>query len=532
VPQGANAPTGSVTFNAYGPNDPTCSSPPAFTTTVSLSGAGTSAFSGNFTALIPGTYRWTASYGGDSNYSSQTTTCNDPNETVVVNQAMPSLSSAASSSVTVGGSLSDTATLSGGDNPGGTIMFKLFGPNDATCVGSPIFTSKVNTVNGNGTYASDPFTAFVSGTYNWVVTYSGDTNNQGASEACGAGSESVVVTAAATQVKLASSVNPSTPGQPVTFTATVEGRMPTGTVTFKDGSIPLGTATVDPSGTTVLTTSSLGAGSHSVTAVYSGDTNNRGSTSDAITQLVSSPSSNAPPSISIASPISRARYHYGQFVRARYACRPVDDGPAVRSCAGTVPNGSRIDTRRPGIHTFSVTAVDNAGDSAVKTVVYRVVPSNHAGVSRIGAHADGSVRFRLRLPGPGAVDVLETAWIDNYARSVKRHRQASRVLLQPAPERFVFARAHLTARKAGAITVIVKPNSAGRKLLARYRYQPVIRLWVSFTPTGGAQRDHGFYGLLLPDGSRSADRCAVAEGVSAERRYQHIQCDVGRRQTR
>ena len=289
---------------------------------------------------------------------------------------------------------------------------------------------------------------------------------------------------------------------------------------------------MDSNGTAALTTSSLGVGSHSVTAVYGGDTNNRSTTSDAITQVVSTPSSNVPPSISIASPISGARYRYGQSVRARYACSAVADGPAVRFCTGTVPNGSRIDTHRAGIHTFSVTAADSAGQSVVKTVVYRVRPSNHAAVSRIGAHADGSVRFRLRLPGPGAVDVLETAWIDNYARSTKRHRQASRVLLQPAPERFVFARAHVTAHKEGAITVTVKPNSAGRKLLAHYRYQPVIRLWVSFTPTGGTQRDHGFYGLLLPDGSRSADRCAVAEGVSAERRYQHIQCDAGHRQTR
>ena len=401
VPQGADAPTGSVTFNAYGPNDATCSNPPAFTTTASLSGAGTSASSGNFTPPVPGTYRWTASYGGDSNYSSQTTTCNDPNETVVVNQAIPSLSSTASPSVTVGGAVSDTATLSGGDNPSGTVMFKLFGPGDPTCVGSPIFTSKVNTVNGNGTYASDPFTASTSGTYRWVVTYSGDANNQGASAACGTDSESVAVTAATTQVKLASSVNPSAPGQPVTFTATVAGRSPTGTVTFKDGANTLGTGAVDSNGTAALTTSSLGVGSHSVTAVYGGDTNNRGTTSDAITQVVSAPSSNVPPSISIASPISGARYRYGQSVRARYACSAVADGPAVRFCTGTVPNGSRIDTHRPGIHTFSVTAADNAGQSVVKTVVYRVRPSNRAAVSRIGAHADGSVRFRLRLPGTG-----------------------------------------------------------------------------------------------------------------------------------
>jgi hypothetical protein len=73
----------------------------------------------------------------------------------------------------------------------------------------------------------------------------------------------------------------------VTFTATVTGSggTPTGTVTFKDGATTLGT--VPLSGTSAaFTTSSLAAGSHSITATYSGDANFGASTSPTLTQVV------------------------------------------------------------------------------------------------------------------------------------------------------------------------------------------------------------------------------------------------------
>ena len=70
-----------------------------------------------------------------------------------------------------------------------------------------------------------------------------------------------------------SSSNPSTYGQPVTFTAGVSASggpgSPTGTVTFSDGSAPLGTSPLN-SGVATLTTSSLATGSHTITASYPG----------------------------------------------------------------------------------------------------------------------------------------------------------------------------------------------------------------------------------------------------------------------
>ena len=102
------------------------------------------------------------------------------------------LTTQASANVAVGGQIHDTAFLSGGVNPTGTITFDLFGPGDTTCAGPALFTSAVP-VNGNGSYDSAGFTALVAGTYQWVANYSGDANNAAAVTACNDPDESVVV---------------------------------------------------------------------------------------------------------------------------------------------------------------------------------------------------------------------------------------------------------------------------------------------------------------------------------------------------
>ena len=88
-----------------------------------------------------------------------------------------------------------------------------------------------------------------------------------------------------TTTTLASSLNPSTPGQSVTFTATVSPSAATGTVTFKDGATTLGTGTLS-GGTATFTTSALTAGNHSLTAEYAGDSSYGASTSGALSQTV------------------------------------------------------------------------------------------------------------------------------------------------------------------------------------------------------------------------------------------------------
>src|SRR5581483_3800395 len=105
------------------------------------------------------------------------------------------------------------------------------------------------------------------------ATYGGDTNFGGS----GPATLTQNVAQGTTTTTLTSSQNPSTPGQSVTFTATVKVATgtgtPTGTVTFKDNGTAIGRGNLTPGGTSTFTTSTLAAGSHSITAVYSGDTN-------------------------------------------------------------------------------------------------------------------------------------------------------------------------------------------------------------------------------------------------------------------
>ena len=94
---------------------------------------------------------------------------------------------------------------------------------------------------------------------------------------------------AATTTVLASDANPSQYGQSVQFTATVNtagSNIPTGNVTFSEGSTVLATTTLNGSGQASFNTTSLSVGSHSITASYPGDNNSLASSSTAVVQVV------------------------------------------------------------------------------------------------------------------------------------------------------------------------------------------------------------------------------------------------------
>lgn len=102
----------------------------------------------------------------------------------------------------------------------------------------------------------------------------------------------LTVTKAASTTTLKASAASIAPGQSVTLTAHVASSttgMPTGTVSFYDGSAWLGTATLSSGAASWSTTSLSGGTSPSLTAVYSGDTNFTASTASAITIVVAAP---------------------------------------------------------------------------------------------------------------------------------------------------------------------------------------------------------------------------------------------------
>ena len=181
--------TGTITFKLWG--NATCAGSPVFTTTKPVTG-NASYTSAPFTPLAAGTYRWIASYGGDANNAAVTGACGDANESVTVYRRGPALTTQASPDVLLGGAISDTAMLSGTASGTGTISFALYGPNNASCSGAPIFTGSA-TVSGNGNYNSGNFTPTQAGVYRWIASYSGDANNLPVQGSCNDAGESVTV---------------------------------------------------------------------------------------------------------------------------------------------------------------------------------------------------------------------------------------------------------------------------------------------------------------------------------------------------
>jgi serine protease len=100
------------------------------------------------------------------------------------------------------------------------------------------------------------------------------------------------VQGAAASTVLTASPNPSITGQNVTFTATVSGNAPTGTVAFSVNAVTVpGCGTVPLTGTgssgiAQCATPNLPVGSYSIGAAYSGDANNASSSATPVTQTV------------------------------------------------------------------------------------------------------------------------------------------------------------------------------------------------------------------------------------------------------
>ena len=99
------------------------------------------------------------------------------------------------------------------------------------------------------------------------------------------GGATVMALKSATITLVSSNVNPSATGELVTFTATVSPAAATGTVTFMDGGINRGSASLS-GGVATYSTATFTSGDHTITAVYSGDSIYHGSMSAPLTQAV------------------------------------------------------------------------------------------------------------------------------------------------------------------------------------------------------------------------------------------------------
>ena len=276
-------PTGMITFELYDNN--TCTGPPIFSTTVAVAGNGD--YNAEFTPTAIGTYYWLASYSGDGSYSGSSHDCAVEGEIDTVIKATPSITTEANEVVVVGQDISDSATLSGGVTPTGTITFALYDNN--SCSGDAIFTQDVNVDSGNGTYGPVSYTTSATGMYYWLATYSGDANNNSATHDCDISGE--VDTVINASPSITTSANESViVGQDISDTAELTGGVnPTGTITFElwdndtctdlDGPVFSTSVAVSGNGTygpVSYTTDTVGT--FYWLATYSGDDNNNSAT--------------------------------------------------------------------------------------------------------------------------------------------------------------------------------------------------------------------------------------------------------------
>ena len=227
-----------------------------------------------------GSYTETATFSGDGNYSGSSSSQAD-NFAITPASATTAISSSSNPS-TYSQPVIFTATITGentlvkgrtntrknGAKPmdvGGTVTWSA----NTGCGTTPVTT-------GNPGVATCTTSALTVGTDAITAIYSGDSNHSGSTGTLNGGE---VVNQVSANVSIGSTLNPSVYGQAVSFTANVTGSTPTGIVRFRIDGNPFGAPITLASGSaTSNVMSTLTQGTHAVTATYSGDTNNSGST--------------------------------------------------------------------------------------------------------------------------------------------------------------------------------------------------------------------------------------------------------------
>lgn len=272
TPSGGAAPTGSIVFSADG------SLLPSGTISI-VNGAA----SYTTALLAAGSHIISAAYAGDTNNLSATSNA----LTEIVNNATSTTTlTTSNASVPLTTPVTFTATVLGNNSstPTGSVVFK-----DGAAV---IGTSPVN----NAGVATFTTSSLATGSHSITAAYQGDQDYAASVSAALTETINKIATSAA----MVSSANPADAGATVKFTVTITAASSTtpnvpltGTVTLLDGSTVVGTGSLAALGTgpatasVVIPVSSLAIGSHAITAVYAGDTNYTGSTSSAVSEVIS-----------------------------------------------------------------------------------------------------------------------------------------------------------------------------------------------------------------------------------------------------
>jgi hypothetical protein len=240
------------------------------------------------TATLPlGINFVTATYSGDANYLTSTS---QPFLQTIAYRTKTIVSAAARGSASTNEAVVATVTSAGASltNPlaGGTVAFTVNGTKLSGCQSIPLISA---VVSGTATCA----TKLPAGPDTVAAIYSGSASFYR--------SASAGVSQAVTGLTVASTQNPASPVTQVTYTATVTETDGGGSVSFSDGGSAIAgcqTAGLSASDTATCRTAAGAMGSHSITAVYTGDTAIPAATSPAFTEWVFGVrSASAPPTL-------------------------------------------------------------------------------------------------------------------------------------------------------------------------------------------------------------------------------------------
>jgi hypothetical protein len=263
--------------------------------------------------------------------SSGTITTSAATLTVLTTAATTTTVTALPSSSVFGQAVTFTATVAAippatGTPTGSVTFMDLFG--------NTTLTLGTATLNTSGT-ATLPSKALPVGSDKITAMYSGDSKFDSSTSAAW----TQTVNQDGTTATIVASPNPSVFGQRLTMTITIKaaapgGGVPTGNVTIFDGSTSLGTVSLNSGGKETFSTRKLGVGTHSITASYAGDSDFSGSTTAALTQIVSQ----ADTKTTLTSSASTSRF--GQPVTFTAIVKAVAPGSGVPTGTVTFYDGT------------------------------------------------------------------------------------------------------------------------------------------------------------------------------------------------
>jgi hypothetical protein len=191
-----------------------------------------------------------------------------------------------------------------------------------------------------------------------------------------------------------------------------------------------------------------------------------------------------PPTVTVHAIKNNARYTFGEVVKPTYVCAQSGDATALADCSAvddlgnSVASGRPLATKQAGAHSLTVTSTSSDGLSTTDTFNYTVLPDNRFTVTTIKPKSAGTLSFKLRLPGPGKIKVVELA-LHNV----------------------IVGKGTVSVGAQRTVAVKISPGPAGRALLRKAKSTqskpPRISLQVTYTPKGGVAETVVKRGLTL-----------------------------------